>query len=55
MNYRVISRWSIVLDLEVPGRGQARNQDQLLLVPGAGPLNERYETAEVRCCWFERF
>ena len=35
MSYKVICRWlMLVLGLEVPRRGLAANQGQLLLVPG---------------------
>ena len=47
MNYKVICRWLLlVLGLEVPRQDQAVNQEQLLLVPGLGPLSMRY-----RACW----
>ena len=43
MSYKAICRWLLLLlGLEVPTRGQATNQDQLLLGLGLGPLIERY-------------
>ena len=43
MSYKVICRGLLLaLVLEVSRRGQAMNHGQLLLIPGLGPVNERY-------------
>ena len=61
MSYKVVSRWlSLLLGLEVPGRGQAANWARLLLVPGLGCLARSTGHAKARhSCWglwtFERF
>ena len=47
MSYRTVCRWLLLLlGLEVLRRGQAVNQDWMLLLLVLGPSNERYKA----CC-----
>lgn len=55
MRYKVISRWLLhVLDLEVARRGQAVDQDHLLLVLCLGTLSKRYMACQgqILFVWF---
>ena len=55
MSCKVMCRWLLlVLGLEVPRRGQAVNQGQLLLVLGLGHLARGEGLLKIRCGLFEK-